>query len=243
MSTIITNKLNLHSEFNTLLKNKVKPIIILEFIYKNVYELIDEIPFISDILGEELKKNYNLYFSSVIENWEEEYLLTLFPNPDLSKYFSFKKIYIGITGRLVFFSQKNRVYYWYGDPRAWDISYIFVLTNPNWKSYWNCQFILLENYSQFQIAEALGSGFWVNNKYVIYKIKFDNNNFNILDRTEETCCYMSYNKEFKKIIKDYIANYKKDFNQEINEYAIKTWFELFEDELDYFDVKIKNSLK
>lgn len=54
---------------------------------------------------------------------------------------------------------------------------------------------------------------------------------------------MSYNKEFKKIIKDYIANYKKDFNQEINEYAIKTWFELFEDELDYFDVKIKNSLK
>lgn len=47
MSTIIINKLNLHSEFNTLLKNKVKPIIILEFIYKNVYELIDEIPFIT----------------------------------------------------------------------------------------------------------------------------------------------------------------------------------------------------
>lgn len=58
----MTQNLNLHIKLNKLFL-KLKPIEdIIEFIYKNLYKLIDEIPFVTDELGANLKVNYRNYY-------------------------------------------------------------------------------------------------------------------------------------------------------------------------------------
>ena len=117
------NNYNLHINFNELLSELVSPELLIEFIYKNIYELINELFNIPKELGENINSNIYNYYSKVIEKYGEKWLETLFPDPELSYYFSFKKFYIGIMGRLLFFSQADMPYFWYGDPMHWNISY------------------------------------------------------------------------------------------------------------------------
>ena len=58
-------------------------------------------------LGDIIKNNYRYYFLEVIEKSEEYWMETLFPNSELTYYCGFKKMYIGIVGRLLFFSNNG----------------------------------------------------------------------------------------------------------------------------------------
>lgn len=97
----------LHNKLNEFFYKKKTVESLIEFIYKNVYELIDEIPYVTEELWWDLKTNYRSYYYMVIEKSGEEWLETLFPNPDLSYYCSFKEMYIGIVGRLWAFSNRD----------------------------------------------------------------------------------------------------------------------------------------
>lgn len=163
-------KYKLHIQLNQLFLSLDLVETVIEFIYKNIYELIDEIPYIEDEFGVELRKNYRQYYSEVITRSEEEWLKTLFPNPELSFDISFKKLYVGIVGRLIFLANTLEDYCWYGDPMNWDLSYTFEFENDNSGfTYKNCQFIVLKNYSEFQVEDESYSGLERNHSVVIYK--------------------------------------------------------------------------
>jgi len=167
------NKFSL--KLNQYFLDKVSPDIIIEFIYKNVYELIDEIPFIPSELGRNLKLNYNKYFFSVIEKSEENYLLTLFPNPTLCKFFSFSKMYTGLVGRLFFFnpiSSNSYLYYFYGDPCDWSTGqFIYFDLDQNKYYIKSCNFLLFKKCSYFQIIENANLGECLEYIFVIIKSK------------------------------------------------------------------------
>lgn len=154
--------------------DKVDPDIIISYIYNNVYELQKEMKYIPhtgdfDEFHQHLTSIYSLYYKEVIEPRNENWLYYLFPDPKISyytwRYFSFKKFYIGLTCRIMFWSNIN---YHYNDPINWTIGYDFQANSE--KVYiFNCQFILLENYNEFEIDESIGQEQIATYRYVGYK--------------------------------------------------------------------------
>ena len=211
---MMKNKFSL--KLNQYFLDKVSPDIIIEFIYKNVYELIDEIPFISSDypkdFNEQLLFSYNFYYKMVIEKSEENYLLTFFPNPELSYYCGFKKMYTGLVGRLFFFSDKLSNYYFYGDSKSWHISN--NINNKNGKLHiQSCIFILLSNYSEFQVENSLGDITNPDYGFVICKKKIES----LISKNYKVGHYVD--KDVQEMLKMYKTNYSINYKPEIN----KVW--------------------
>ncbi len=135
-----------------LFEKQENPEIIIEFIYKNLYELLAEIDLLDDVYYDLLTDLYNRYEDKVIsrENW----LLTLFP----SFIFSLKNFYIGIAGRLAFFSNKKAKskyfkFYWYIDHRINRRSYYFDIDENKSLLIDKCQFMVFDEYKNCKLLE------------------------------------------------------------------------------------------
>lgn len=206
-------KIKFSLKLDNLFFKKENPDMIIEFIYKNIYELIDEIPFIPvdyypNDLDEQLIFAYNFYYKMVIKKSEEEYLLTLFPDPDLSYYCSFKKMYIGLVGRLYFFSDKLSDYYFYGDLMNCHISNNINNENqsPPLKS---CIFGLINHYSEFQVEDLLGDIINPDYGFIICKKEV---NF-LLNKEYKVGHYED--RDVKEMLNAYKANYLLNYKLEV----------------------------
>lgn len=152
--------------------DKEKPEIVVKFIYKNIYELVNEIKYIPHTKNFEdfhlsYKYAYEEYYNKIVELKIEDNLVLLFPNPNYTEKFSFKNFYLGLIGRLVFMPS------FYGDPISWNIGYYMCYSKTDRGDYSlgldTRQYILLDNYSTFQIEEEYSQEMTLNYLYVIYK--------------------------------------------------------------------------
>ena len=140
-------------------------------------------------------------------------------------------MYVGITGRLVIFSQKNIAYYWYGDPINWDISYNFVFKNNDIPDYLylNCQFILLDDYTVFKLDEARRSDIYINNYIIIYKTLLEKP----IEKVEDILLsYTGDQTTFLKMLNNYKTNYLISFDKKINYLSNKIWIHIFLNQID-----------
>lgn len=206
-------KYTLHIKLNQYLLNKESPNMIIEFIYRNIYKLINEIPFVPadyhpNDLNEQLIFAYNFYYKRVIKKSEEKYLLTLFPDPDLSYYCSFKKMYIGLVGRLHFFSDNLSDYYFYGDPMNWHISN--NINNENKALHLkSCIFGLINTYSEFQVEDLFGDIINPDYGFIICKKEI---NF-LLNKDYKVGHYED--RDVKKMLNMYKENYLLNYKPEV----------------------------
>lgn len=94
-------------KLNELFKEKKKPEILIEFIYKKIFILLTEKYHIDQNLYVMLYKNYSNYYHEVIFDQKEDWLVTVFPNPriDFCRYFSFENFFKGLVGRIHFGSK------------------------------------------------------------------------------------------------------------------------------------------
>ena len=139
--------------------NQEQPEIVISFIYRHVYELIKEIKYIPhsnqfEDFSYTYRGAYYHYYKDVIRPSNDNWLRFLFPDPSNIWYFSFKKFYIGLVGRVQF--GFNATAYITCDPLNWTINYKFYLNKKNILAMRTCQYILLDNYSTFQVKEEFG---------------------------------------------------------------------------------------
>lgn len=171
------NSLSLYNLF----QSQADTIIVIDFIYNHVYELIKEIKYIPHgenyNLAEALLYSYANYYRKVIDTDPTNiWLKTLFPytNPNYLYNFSFRRFYIGLVGRIYFGSRPYYDYdycFWYGEPANWLINHNFEPSKPPFSGFarLSCQFILLENYSEFQVTDANNPYSYMYYNYILFK--------------------------------------------------------------------------
>jgi hypothetical protein len=189
---------------------------ILEFIYKNVYQLIEEIPNIDNITYFELEKIYIIYYTKNIEdNHFYKSLFIPFQRLNLSK------LYKGIVCKLNFFSmvEQQIPLYIYNEQDNWLIFYFIykIIENNNIKykkKIANC--IVIKNLTEVNIREN------IEEKNAIYSMKLvlykSNTNENNKIRIPNVKIYL-YNENLYNI---QFINYKKNYyNQTLDQLRLK----------------------
>lgn len=134
-----------HLQIYLLLYNKEYPDILINFIYKYLYELIEETYKMDAGVYQDLSYIYSEYYKYFCDQENMNWFKTLFPPS--KNFFSFKHFYTGLIGRIIVcsFNPKNfstRVFYWYGDPEDWSISYHLYINAKNELKKRKCKFIV-----------------------------------------------------------------------------------------------------
>ena len=242
MKSVIKYKNTL--ELNYFFELKAKPELIIDFIYNHVYELINEIKYIPHgdklNLAESLIHAYSNYYENVIEPSEELWLKTLFPNTTPSYYynFSFRRFYIGLVGR-IFFGACYDYNYWYGEPDNWLINhyFYFVPGSPLTRSTGStlmrssCQFILLDNYSTFQVIDARNPYSYMYYNYIIFKSanNYSGQRYNAEEAYAENIRYeqaLSYSPgSCINLIEDYKKKFEANYNKKIGD----LWYKILDE--------------
>lgn len=211
--------------------DKADPNAVILYIHNNVYGLLKEMKYLPhtgayEEFHDDISRAYLAYYREVIEPKNENWLYFLFPDPAISyytwRYFSFKKFYIGLTCRIAFGS--SIFYYYYNDPINWTIGYTIGYDKERVNVY-NCQYILLENYNEFEIIESIGSEQLANYRYICYK-KANRYPGQRVPELEETGKY-EVNREYSKIEnKSYLEDAKKFFDRCSNPKILEVWREI-----------------
>jgi hypothetical protein len=179
---------------------------IIEFIYKNLYQLINEIPYIENVTYFEFEKNYIIFFKKNIE--ENAFFRSLFiPFTRLS----LSKLYKGIVCKLIFFSAEELIpLYLYNEKDNWLISFFIYKKIENNNVLYKkkmANFIVIENLTEVNIRDNMEEkGSLYNMKLILYKRNLKNNKIII-----PNIKHYLYNENLYDI---HFTNYKKKFNNQ-----------------------------
>lgn len=166
------------------------------------------------------------------ELWQE---VSHFISSHIGDELSFDKIRADskLIDGLILLSSKITNYYWYADPMNLDISYKFEFKNgdiPGFQ-YWNIQFILLENYSEFQVEEEQNAWILPSNFLIIYKTMLED------QQEKENSYFLSYTEFLIKLTAwDLIEGYKQNYKETCDKKGIylstKIWISMFLTQLE-----------
>ena len=170
-----------HFQLFALIDRKKNPEIIINYIYKNLYELINESELIDRSTYMALHYIYSEYYIAICEQPDIKWFKTLFP-PIYDKFsFSFKSFYVGLVGRVINFSfdtirASEFAFYWYGDPKDWSISYHLYINSKNEIEINKCKFLVIDKYKMYHYNVDLlhdNDLSWDDYVHVLYKHESD----------------------------------------------------------------------
>jgi hypothetical protein len=195
-----------------LLKREEKIEKIIEYIYINIYQLIDEIPNIDNVSYFQLEKFYINYFKKNIE--EKQFFESLFiPYTRLR----LSKLYTGIVCKLVFFSiQPPMPLFLYNDQDNWLTPFLIYKKIENNNLFYKkktANLIITKNLTEANIRDKMNEKSSIyNTKLILYQYNLENNKIIIPN---------IYIKQYEEnLFKINFENYKKNyFNQA--EYQLK----------------------